>query len=351
MKRRLLVVFLLFIISLNVSACSHDSRILEKNRSQIPETQSSVNKQVTPVNFNFDNNMHYILSKGCWYNEKSALLAFTTKPGEDQSLKLVSWKLDTGDQIQLYQDHFDVDRSDQMMINSKLIGYQSYLKAILFDANTLQVKQEAKAKAGAKICYSPNLEYLAEANDEGLYITNPQSQKTLLDNNSKGYLFLSWSSDNSKLLYMDNSYSTLGIIDVKSCKKQTLRAGEDFNVPDGWVDITSCRFLPESSDILIEILCENNEAIAVLRQADKYQSKIISDPNSITFMDASPGTILYLISDKSEYRLMRWDYLNDSSEIVYQVKEIIDSAFFSPGGDKIMFCTRDKQAQHFYLYQ
>lgn len=353
MKRRICLLFLISIFLLVDIACSNQpTNPITENSPENTASPGQPKQQITEVDFDFDKTRPCIISKGCWYDENSILLAINTKPAETQSLKLVSWRLDNGDLVTVYQNPFFVDNADQMIVNKEAMGYQNNTQAILIDTKTLELQKEVKAEAGTRISFSPNMEYMAEANNEGLYIldTGP-SKQTLLDDNSNGYLYLCWSSDNSKLLYMDNTYSKINIIDVESGKKQTLCASTDFNVPDGLVDIIACRFLPGSSDVLLNILCENNEAITVLSEASGYQSDSISAANSITYQDASQGRILYVLDDKTEYKLMCWDYINGDNKELHSSNALIDCAFFSPAGDKIMFCTRDEQNQHLFIYQ
>ncbi|WP_213973944.1 hypothetical protein [Tepidanaerobacter acetatoxydans] len=50
-------------------------------------------------------------------------------------------------------------------------------------------------------------------------------------------------------------------------EKQTLTGGKDFQYPDGFVGLMWCGFMPDNSDILVNILGESNDTLAILNSA------------------------------------------------------------------------------------
>ncbi len=321
----------------NISGCSN-KMVTSSNK----DTNLKQDNNPVEIKFDFDKTKSYVLSKCRWYDDRNVLLAFK-KPGEDPYLKLFSFNIDTSASDLLYDGPFSINYGDNILLNDQQIGYQNAEKAIIYDKKSKSlIKEFTKPDADKFICYSPDMKYLAEVCADGLYVTdNKSSERKKIDNNSKSYISLVWANDNSKLLYITDQNSDISMIDISSMKKNTLYGGKDFKYPDGLVELSWCRYLPNNSDILVSMLCENNDAFAVLNSSKNYESNLISENGRITIMAVSDHLILYVVDENSskENKLMCYNYINNNKNAVFSTTAHIVCADFSPKGNKIIFGT------------
>ncbi len=348
MKRNLALVIITALIFLNISGCSN--RMVT---SPTIDTNPKEDKNLMEIKFDFDKAESYVLSKCRCYDDSNVLLAFK-KPGEDPYLKLFSYNMDMNTSDLLYDGPFSVDYGDSILLNDQQIGYQNFEKAIIYDRKSKSlIKEFTKPDADKFICYSPDMKYLAEVCADGLYITdNNSSEKKKIDDTSTSYASLTWANDSSKLLYITDQRSNISMIDINSMRKRTLYGGKDFKNPDGLVELSWCRYLPNNSDILVIMLCENNDAFAVLNSSRNYESNIIPENGHFTTMAVSDHLILYGLDENNskEYKLICYDYVNNTKNIIFSTTDCIVCADFSPEGNKIIFGTYLDGKHELYTY-
>ncbi len=169
-----------------------------------------------------------------------------------------------------------------------------------------------------------------------------------IDIASPNYISLSWSEDNAKLVYITNNYSDICILNRDSMEKQTLTGGKDFQYPDGFVQLMWCGFLPNNNDILVNILGESNDTIAILNSAGAKAPKFISENGRITVMDISDRLIMYALNENNstEEKLICYDYLIDKQNIVYNTTDSIVSAGFSSDQNSIFLSTLPRKGKN-----
>jgi len=369
MKKKLIITLLTtLLVLLSTTGCSTQGNLpQDPTKSQIVDTpQAPANKQVpdTPQNqdtgvadmgFDFKLADSYVLSRSDWYDDNNILLAFDNM-GQEQYLKLFSFNIEQKTSTLLYDGFLAVNYSDSILLTDQKIGYQNYERALIFDQNSMTLSEEIPKpdKDLGGVLYSPDMKFLAEIREDGLYVTDNASQsEKLVDSTSKTYGSLSWADDDSKLLYISNQGSAVNIIDLDSNEKRTLVGGKDFENPDGIVELQHSRFLPNNSDFLVTVLCESNDAFVIFDSANGYQSKIISENGRITIMDATGELILYVldVNDTEEWQLITYNYVTDSKTVIFSSNDTITSAGFSPTGKAIAFSTYSNRGQTLYSYQ
>ncbi len=343
MKKTLII---LLILILGLVGCSN-ANIMEDTPIDNEDTGIIEN-----IKIDYDNLQDYKISKSFWYSDDTIIFAFE-QPGEKEFLKLLFYNTDTNKEELMYEEQVLVQNTDSFMENAEEIGYQNEEKVLFFNKDTLQLSSEyAKPNTVKYIQFSPDMKYLAQIEDSGLYILNRDlDNKILLNNNEDKYIGLNWADDNSKLLYIDNSYSDVNIIDINSKTKTIIQGDKDFKYPDNIVDLLSCRLLPNSNDVLVNMLCENGNSLAVLYNDKNYESTIIAEDGENTVLDVNNSVILYSINKNSsnENQLVHYDYANENKKVINSTSDYIICADISPDGNRVVVGTYKSGNSKLYI--
>ena len=404
--------FMVILLVLGLAAC--ESQAVKEENNPNPDMKTS-----------FDPGQSFVMNKCLWYDNANVLLVFDDNQKDEQS-KIISYNLDSQTSEILFEGPYSTNYTDQILINDQNIGYNNLEKALIYDKKSFAKVDEYTKKSEAQfICYSPDMEYLAEVRKDGLYITTnklndpqtieqqiaqeknfylwqidalidsgytydeiskmtseevdkiltkglneeelasynaakesraeataetPSADYKRIDNTSNNYISLSWSEDNAKLVYITNNYSDVCILNRDSMEKQTLTGGKDFQYPEGFVELMWCGFLPDNSEILVNMLGESNDTLAILNNAGAKAPKFISENGRITVMDISNHLIMYALNENNstEEKLICYDYLTDKRNVIYNSTDSIVSAVFSSDQNNIFLSTlpKDGKSEH-----
>lgn len=344
--KKFMKIIIMLLIMFSISACSPTT-------SYNANISREISKNLTEVRHDFEIPKSYLLSQCFWYDDNKMLFAFE-KSGEKEMLKLYGFDLNTNTSTLIYDGPFSVEYTNSFLLNNQRIGYQNEQQAIILNKNNWDIiAKTSKKDMDLSISFSPDMRYLAEISENGIYITTSQSgQKKVADKVSKEYNCLTWANDSSKLLYITNDYSDISVIEIASNRKQMLRGGQDFKYPEEFVNLVWCHFLPDNSNILVQMLCENNDVFSILNyNGNNVIQKTIAEKGNITIMDFNNSSILYTCKyNKGQTKLIRYNYLNGNKKVIFNTPSFINFASFSPHGDKIIFTNNFDEKQVIYIY-
>jgi hypothetical protein len=214
--------------------------------------------------FNLEEMKSYTLTKCSWY-EKNNILLTCESPGENIKSKIIIYNSEKEESYTIYEGFFSIENTDSILINETSIGYETDIKALIFDrGNKKPIKEFIKPNDTQIMRFSPNMEYAGQIKNNELFITNNNSLEcSVVRDISINCSSLLWSNDNSKLAIITNDYSDVCVINKNNLKKEKIIGGKDFKYPDKLVDLRNTEFLDLNNYLLIDCLCEYNDAFIV----------------------------------------------------------------------------------------
>lgn len=341
MKRTLIILVLI----LSLVGCSNAGKMED---TQI-DHQGSDTDMVKNVEIDYDNLKDFRIAKSYWYSDDNIILAFE-KPGENALSKILSFSISTNKEKIMYEGPFRVAFTDSFVENAEQIGYQSAQTALFFDKDTQKFSSEyVIPDRKHHFIFSPDIKYLALREDSGLNVLDRDTNdKILLDNSGDNYISLNWADDNSKLVYIDNNYSNIVIIDIDSKTKRILQGDVDFKYPDNFFELLSCYFLPNNNDVLVNF---GVSSLGILSKEKNYESTIIAEDREITVMDVKDSVILYATNKNpsNENKLVSYDYVSENKREVFSTSDFVICADISPDGNSVVVGTYNDGITNLYI--
>lgn len=345
------VLFGLIIIILLFSSCKNSvTNNNELSNISQKSTDNEINIEKLSVDFS-DNDQEYRIINSFWYDNNDILFCLR-RMGEHKESYIYHYNLSSETNNKIYDGQFDLNIDNTLVIIDTEIGIQNYTGVVTFNPQTKELIEEIlprKETTWITTSYSRDMQYRLELNNDTIYLFNNTTNESQKINDSIGYdnMFF-WSYDNTYFGYV-SGYINIRLFNTESLEEIIFAGGVNFSLPEGFVDISSCKFI-DNNNILVGMLCENNSYYLIIDvNGNKINSFYIDRGNNSTILDNYDNKIYYISDVNKERKLMCYDYINDITTHLYSTSAYIHCGKVSPNGESILFDQYLNDTQEFYI--